>query len=80
MPSHRSGRSIGFGGSDIALDGFSGKGQSYQSTSAYRSSSPASSQEQLARSNDKGNIMVNYGVAITVEDRSSDYNRTTGFL
>lgn len=80
MPSHRSGRTGGLGGTDIALSSFSGKGESYQSTSAYRSTSPASSQEKLAHPVDRGNIMVNYGVAITIEDRSSDYGRTTGFV
>ncbi|KAJ5794334.1 hypothetical protein N7457_000933 [Penicillium paradoxum] len=80
MPSHRSARSNGLGGPDIALHSFSGKGESYQSTSAYRSTSPASSQEKLAPPNDRGNIMVNYGVAVTIEDRSSDYGRTTGFV
>ncbi|KAJ5145519.1 uncharacterized protein N7515_000083 [Penicillium bovifimosum] len=74
MPSHRSGR---FGEQDIALHSFSGKVEAYQSTSAYRSTSPASSQEKLTHSCGKGNIMVNYGVAVTVEDRSSDYTRTT---
>ncbi|KAJ5576441.1 hypothetical protein N7535_003367 [Penicillium sp. DV-2018c] len=77
MPSHRSGR---FGDSGVELHSFTGKTEAYQSTSAYRSTSPASSQEKLAHSSGKGNIMVNYGVAVTVEDRSGDYARTAGFV
>ncbi|KAJ5159089.1 uncharacterized protein N7500_008740 [Penicillium coprophilum] len=75
MPSHRSGA---YGG-DIALNSFGGKEESYQSASAYRSTSPSSSQEKLAQPSDKGNIMVNYGVAVTIEDRPSDYTRTARF-
>lgn len=59
-------------GTDIALHSFTG-GQDdiYQSASAYRTSSTGSSQEKLAQVSDRdsGNIMVNYGVAVTVEDR-----------
>lgn len=77
MPSHRS---MGLRENDIALSSFTGKVDAYQCTSAYRSSSPASSQEKLAHPSDRGNIMVNYGVAVTVEDRSSDYARTTRFV
>ncbi|KAJ5359998.1 hypothetical protein N7517_009189 [Penicillium concentricum] len=75
MPSQRSGA---YGG-DIALNSFRGKEESYQSASAYRSTSPSSSQEKLAHPSDRGNIMVNYGVAVTVEDRPSDYARTARF-
>ncbi|OQE37822.1 hypothetical protein PENCOP_c009G05087 [Penicillium coprophilum] len=75
MPSHRSGA---YGG-DIALNSFGGKEESYQSASAYRSTSPSSSQEKLAQPSDKGNIMVNYGVAVTVEDRPRDYTRMARF-
>ena len=77
MPSHRS--SV-LRGTDFALNSFTGKAEAYQSASAYRSSSPASSQEKLAHPTYAGNIMVNYGVAVTVEDRSSDYDRTTRFV
>jgi hypothetical protein len=77
IPSHRSG---GLRETDIALNSFTGKVKAYQSASAYRSSSPASSQEKLAHPSDRGTIMVNYGVAVTVEDRSSDYDRTTRFV
>ncbi|KAJ5747720.1 uncharacterized protein N7511_009416 [Penicillium nucicola] len=77
IPSHRSG---GPRNGDIALSSFTGKVETYQSASAYRSSSPASSQEKLAQPSDRGTIMVNYGVAVTVEDRSSDYGRTTRFV
>ncbi|KAJ5827592.1 hypothetical protein N7447_004355 [Penicillium robsamsonii] len=75
MPSHRSGAYRG----DIALNSFRGKGESYQSASAYRSTSPSSSQEKLAHPSDRGNIMVNYGVAVTIEDRPSDFGRTAHF-
>ncbi|KAJ5951321.1 uncharacterized protein N7479_009734 [Penicillium vulpinum] len=75
MPSHRSGALVG----DIALNSFRGKEESYQSTSAYRSTSPASSQEKLAPPGNMGNIMVNYGVAVTVEDRPTDYGNTARF-
>ncbi|KAJ5436960.1 hypothetical protein N7445_007845 [Penicillium cf. griseofulvum] len=75
MPSHRSGAY----GADVALNSFRGKEESYQSASAYRSTSPSSSQEKLAHPSDRRNIMVNYGVAVTVEDRPSDYARTGHF-
>lgn len=77
MPSNRSGTR----GADIALNSFVGKSDDiYQSASAYRSSSPASSQEKLAQPSERGNIMVNYGVAVTVENRPSDYNRPQQFV
>lgn len=77
MPSNRTGPRSG----DIALNSFTGKSDDiYQSASAYRCPSPASSQEKLAQPGDGGNIMVNYGVAVTVEDRSSDYDRTQRFV
>lgn len=77
MPSHRS---VGLSENNVALSSFTGKVETYQSASAYRSSSPASSQEKLAHPSDRSNIMVNYGVAVMVEDRSSDYTRTTRFV
>jgi hypothetical protein len=75
-----SSRSCGQRDADIALNSYTGKVEAYQSTSAYRSSSPASSQEKLAHPSDMGTIMVNYGVAVTVENRSSDYDRTARFV
>ncbi|KGO40834.1 hypothetical protein PEX2_075080 [Penicillium expansum] len=77
IPSHRSGA---FGGPNIPLNSFRGKEESYQSASAYRSTSPSSSQEKLAHPSDKRNIMVNYGVAVTVEDRPSDYGQEARFV
>ncbi|KAI3233245.1 hypothetical protein DTO012A9_3289 [Penicillium roqueforti] len=77
IPSHHSGT---FRGTDIPLNSFRGKEESYQSASAYRSTSPSSSQEKLAYPSDERNIMVNYGVAVTVEDRPSDYGQTARFV
>lgn len=77
MPSHRS--SV-LRESNLVCDRFTGKVEAYQSTSAYRSSTPRSSQERLAHPKEMGNIMVNYGVAVTVEDRCDDYDRTTRFV
>ncbi|KAJ5198021.1 uncharacterized protein N7498_007138 [Penicillium cinerascens] len=77
IPSHRS---VGLRETHIAINSFTGKVEAYQSTSAYRCSSSASSQEKLAHPSDRCNIMVSYGVAITVEDRSSDYDRPTRFV
>ncbi|CAG7942942.1 unnamed protein product [Penicillium salamii] len=77
MPSHRS--SV-LRESNLICDRFTGKVEAYQSTSAYRSSTPRSSQERLAHPKEMGNIMVNYGVAVTVEDRCDDYDRTTRFV
>lgn len=65
--------STGARGGDIALHSFTGEQDDiYQSASAYRTSSTGSSQEKLAQvsDRDRGNIMVNYGVAVTIEDRS----------
>ncbi|KAF4770541.1 hypothetical protein HAV15_013196 [Penicillium sp. str.  len=77
IPSHRSGA---FVGTDAPLNGFRGKEEIYQSASAYRSTSPSSSQENLTHPSDKRNIMVNYGVAVTVEDRPSDYGQAARFV
>lgn len=77
MPSNRSGA---FGRTDIPLNSFRGKEESYQSASAYRSTSPSSSQEKLADPDDRRNIMVNYGVAVTVEDRPRDYGQGARFV
>ncbi|CAG8058304.1 unnamed protein product [Penicillium olsonii] len=77
MPSHRS--SV-LREQNLTLNRFTGKVEACQSANAYRSSTPASSQERLAGSKEEGNIMVNYGVAVTVEDRWSDYDRTTRFV
>jgi hypothetical protein len=77
MPSNRSGA---FGRTDIPLNSFRGKEESYQSASAYRSTSPSSSQEKLADLDDRRNIMVNYGVAVTVENRPRDYGQATRFV
>jgi hypothetical protein len=76
----RSHRSSALRGTDFALNSLTGRVEAYQSTSAYRSSSPASSQEKLAPPAKAGNIMVNYGVAVTVEHRCSDYDRTPRFV
>jgi hypothetical protein len=73
IPSHRSGA---FVGTDVPLNSFRGKEEVYQSASAYHFTSPSSSQEKLTHPSDKRNIMVNYGVAVTVENRPSDYRQT----
>ncbi|KAJ5186471.1 hypothetical protein N7449_011235 [Penicillium cf. viridicatum] len=77
IPSHRSSP---FVGTDVPLNSFRGKEGVYQSASAYRSTSPSSSQEKLTHPSDKRNIMVNYGVAVTVEDRPNDYGQTARFV
>ncbi|OKP12113.1 hypothetical protein PENSUB_2354 [Penicillium subrubescens] len=69
MPSHRS------GGLNIALTDISGKDGVFQSASAYRSSSPSSSQEQLAHGNGRGVILVNHGIEVTIGERTHDFER-----
>ncbi|KAJ5099352.1 hypothetical protein N7532_006353 [Penicillium argentinense] len=69
----------GHRGGEIALNSFAGKNGTYQSANAYRSSSPASSQENLAGP-ERGNIVVNYGIAVTVEERLGGFGRTQRFV
>ncbi|CEO59583.1 hypothetical protein PMG11_04256 [Penicillium brasilianum] len=69
LPSHRS------GGLNIALSNISGKDGVFQSASAYRSSSPSSSQEQLAHANGRGVILVNHGIEVTIGERTHDFDR-----
>lgn len=69
MPSHRS------GGLNIALSNISGKDGVLQSASAYRSSSPSSSQEQLAHAHGRGVILINHGIGVTIGERTHDFDR-----
>ncbi|KAF7713391.1 Uncharacterized protein PECH_001331 [Penicillium ucsense] len=69
MPSHKS------GSRNIAMTNLSGKETTFQTTSAYRSSSPSSSQEHLARGHGRGVILINHGIEVTVDDRNDDFDQ-----
>jgi hypothetical protein len=58
------------------MESFSpGKDGVFQSASAYRSSSPSSSQEQLAHGSGRGVILISHGIEVTIGERTHDFDR-----